>query len=151
MHFIKQLLLPLAIALGALAVFETGSRYGAANTRALSIAETMGRTRSLYAQNIQNTPEATQAPKELTLLMDHSLIQGAMHRQIWYLGKKPKAILDNQLTEALNIYGTEFFTKIEQIEISEAEAGQAEKFAKAIIYLKNDLYTPATTETTKPQ
>jgi hypothetical protein len=45
---LKNLLLPLALFFGAIAVFETGARYGASNMRAHAIASELQLPLSIY-------------------------------------------------------------------------------------------------------
>ena len=103
MDKIKSLLLPLALVFAALAIFETGGRYGATNMRAHAIAGEMAFPLTVYVQG-QNTLDLT-SMGNLAAVIDNGIAAGAMHRQIWYLNKDAKAQLDKVLTVALNVRG----------------------------------------------
>ena len=103
MDKLKNLLLPLALIFGAIAVFETGARYGATNMRAHAIASELQLPRGIYVtgQSSMNEQSATQ----WTSIIDNGIAAGAVHRQIWYLNEAAKAQLDKVLTFALTVRG----------------------------------------------
>ena len=51
MEKVKALLLPLALVFAAIAVFETGVRYGSTNMRAYAIASELQLPLSIYVQS----------------------------------------------------------------------------------------------------
>ena len=105
MEKIKSLLLPLALVFAAIAVFETGARYGSTNMRAYAIAEQLQISLQIAARGeaIENTPlRGTYA-----MLIDNEIASGAMQRRFWYLDKMAKTALDKSLTYALSARGPE--------------------------------------------
>ncbi|MGJ8652901.1 MAG: hypothetical protein ACSHX8_06470 [Opitutaceae bacterium] len=110
MDKIKSLLLPLALVFAALAIFETGGRYGATNMRAHAIAGEMAFPLTVYVQG-QNTLDLT-SMGNLAAVIDNGIAAGAMHRQLWYLNKDAKAKLDKVLTAALTVRGENTETRI---------------------------------------
>ena len=105
MEKIKALLLPLALVFAAIAVFETGARYGATNMRARAIADQLQISLQIAARGeaIENTPlRGTYA-----MLIDNEIASGALQRKLWYLDKKAKSALDKSLTQALSVRDTE--------------------------------------------
>ena len=117
MEKIKALLLPLALVFGAIAVFETGARYGATNMRAHAIASELQLPLGIYISGSSTMNEPTKA--QWTAIIDNGIAAGAMHRQIWYLNKEAKAQLDKVLTFALSVRGDGTAKHFEQIANSE--------------------------------
>ena len=103
MDKIKKLLLPLALIFGAIAVFETGARYGATNMRAHAIASELQLPLGIYVTGESSMNEQNAA--QWTSIIDNGIAAGAVHRQIWYLNKAAKAQLDKILTFALTVRG----------------------------------------------
>jgi hypothetical protein len=103
MDKLKGLLLPLALIFGAIAVFETGARYGATNMRAHAIASELQLPLGIYISGRSTMDEQTSA--QWTTIIDNGIAAGAIHRQLWYLQKEAKAQLDKVLTFALSARG----------------------------------------------
>jgi hypothetical protein len=117
MNTLKNLLLPLALVFGAIAVFETGARYGATNMRAHAIANALQLPLSIYISG-QSTMEA-QAIAQWATIIDHGIATGAIHRQLWYLSDEAKGQLDKALTFALSVRGDATAKRYELIANSE--------------------------------
>ena len=100
MDKLKKLLLPLALIFGAIAVFDTGGRYGAINMRAHAIASELQLPLSIYIAG-QSTMDA-QAKAQWTAIIDQGIAAGAIHRQFWDLNEEAKGQLDKALTFALS-------------------------------------------------
>lgn len=103
MDKIRSLLLPLALVFAALAVFETGARYGATNMRAHAIAGELAFPLTVYVQGQNTLNQASMG--NLAAVIDNGIAAGAMHRQLWYLQAEAKANLDKMLAVALNVRG----------------------------------------------
>jgi hypothetical protein len=103
MEKLKGLLLPLALIFGAIAVFETGARYGATNMRAHAIASELQLPLGIYISGRSTMDEQTSA--QWTTIIDNGIAAGAIHRQLWYLEENAKAQLDKVLTFALSVRG----------------------------------------------
>tara|TARA_B110000208_G_scaffold77106_1_gene98789 strand:+ start:13146 stop:13631 length:486 start_codon:yes stop_codon:yes gene_type:complete len=117
MDKLKKLLLPLALIFGAIAVFDTGGRYGAINMRAHAIASELQLPLSIYIAG-QSTMDA-QAKAQWTAIIDHGIAAGAIHRQLWYLNEEAKGQLDKALTFALSARGDGTAKRYELIANSE--------------------------------
>ncbi|HAV13707.1 MAG TPA: hypothetical protein DCX06_09515 [Opitutae bacterium] len=103
MDKIKSLLLPLALVFAALAVFETGARYGATNMRAHAIAGELAFPLNAFVQG-QGKLDAVSLGN-IASVIDNGVAAASMHRQIWYLDKNAKASLDKVLAFAFTIRG----------------------------------------------
>ena len=103
MEKIKNLLLPLALIFGAIAVFETGARYGATNMRAHAIASELQLPLGVYLSGQATMDDKNAA--QWTTIIDNGIAAGAIHRQLWYLNEAAKAQLDKVLTFALKVRG----------------------------------------------
>lgn len=103
MDQLKKLLLPLALIFGAIAVFNTGARYGATNMRAHAIARELQLPLGIYISGRSTMDEQTSA--QWTMIIDNGIAAGAIHRQLWYLQEDAKAQLDKVLTFALSVRG----------------------------------------------
>jgi hypothetical protein len=110
---LKNLLLPLALIFGAIAVFETGARYGASNMRAHAIASELQLPLSIYISG-QSTMDAG-AKAQWAAIIDHGIAAGAIHRQLWHLNEQAKGQLDKALTIALSARGDETARRYELI------------------------------------
>ena len=117
MDKLKKLLLPLALIFGAIAVFESGARYGASNMRAHAIASELQLPLGIYISG--NSSMAAQTKAQWTAIIDQGIAAGAIHRQLWYLNKDAKAQLDKVLTVALSARGDETAKHYELIANSE--------------------------------
>jgi hypothetical protein len=103
MDKIKSLLLPLALIFGAIAVFETGARYGATNMRAHALASELQLPLGIYITGQSSMDEKNVA--QWTSIIDNSIAASCVHRQIWHLNKASKAQLEKALTFALSVRG----------------------------------------------
>ncbi len=103
MKALKSLLLPLAVLLAGVVVFEFGARYGAANVRAFGIAGELAFPVNLYVQG-SDSFNAEQL-ENMAFLIDYRIAAGAIHRQTWYLSTKAKEALDKVLAYALAVRG----------------------------------------------
>ena len=103
MDKLKNLLLLLALVFGALAIFESGVRYGASNMRAHAIASELQLPLGIYISG--NSSMDAQNKAQWTAIIDHGIAAGAIHRQLWYLNADAKAQLDKVLTVALSVRG----------------------------------------------
>lgn len=117
MDKLKNLLLPLALIFGAIAVFETGARYGASNMRAHAIASELQLPLSIYIAG-QSTMDAA-AKAQWAAIIDHGIAAGAIHRQLWYLNEEAKGQLDKALSFALSVRGDGTAKRYELIANSE--------------------------------
>ncbi len=117
MDKIKNLLLPLALIFGAIAVFETGARYGATNMRAHAIASELQLPLGIYISGQSTMDEKNAA--QWTMIIDNGIAAGAIHRQIWYLNEAAKAQLDKVLAFALTVRGDGTINYFETIANSE--------------------------------
>ena len=121
MDKLKNLLLPLALIFGAIAVFETGARYGATNMRAHAIASELQLPLGIYISGNATMDEQTKA--QWTAIIDNGIAAGAIHRQLWYLNKEAKGQLDKVLTFALSVRGDGTAKHFEQIANSDTPSG----------------------------
>jgi len=103
MDKLKNLLLLLALVFGAIAIFESGARYGASNMRAHAIASELQLPLGIYISGNSSMDEPTKA--QWAAIIDHGIAAGAIHRQLWYLNADAKAQLDKVLTVALSVRG----------------------------------------------
>ena len=103
MDKLKNLLLLLALVFGAIAIFESGARYGASNMRAHAIASELQLPLGIYISGNSSMDEPTKA--QWAAIIDHGIAAGAIHRQLWYLNTDAKAQLDKVLTVALSVRG----------------------------------------------
>lgn len=117
MKKIQAILLPLALVFGAIAVFETGARYGATNMRALAIANELQLPLGIYLSGHTTMDDKTR--EQWVAVIDNGIAAGAMHRQLWYLGKESKAQLEKVLRFALSIRGDGAAKRFEAIANSE--------------------------------
>lgn len=131
MDKISSLLLPLALVFAAIAVFETGARYGASNMRAHAIASELQLPLSIYISGQSNMD--ARATAQWTSIIDHSIATGAIHRQLWYLNEEAKSQLDKALTIALSVRGDATANRYELIAKSgEEPSGLSEPKLKEI-------------------
>ncbi|CAA6676602.1 MULTISPECIES: hypothetical protein [unclassified Lentimonas] len=117
----KNLLLPLALIFGAIAVFETGARYGATNMRAHAIASELQLPLGIYITGQSSMDEKNVA--QWATIIDNGIAAGSVHRQIWYLNKAAKAQLDKVLTFALTVRGDGAAKRFETIANSDQPKG----------------------------
>jgi len=105
MKMIQAFLLPLALIFAAIAVFDLGARYGAANTRSVALTSQLNHFVQLYQQI---GPQAdAQSLANLALVIDNHVMTAALQRDAWHLRFKqePKASLDDALAHALLLRG----------------------------------------------
>lgn len=117
MKKIQGILLPLALVFGAIAVFETGARYGTTNMRALAIAKELQLPLGIYLSGHTTMDDKTHA--QLVTVIDNGIAAGAIHRQSWYLNKESKAQLEKVLRFALSMRGDAAAKRFEAIANSE--------------------------------
>jgi hypothetical protein len=117
MDTIRSLLIPLALIFAAVATFEFGARYGAANMRAYAIAGELQFPLHIYAQT--QTSTAASSGDMLTLYIDTRIGSAAVHRQLWYLKSDASAALDKVLTYALSLRGDAAINRFEQLEAND--------------------------------
>ncbi|MEN8662592.1 MAG: hypothetical protein ACN4GF_03360 [Lentimonas sp.] len=141
MDKIKSLLLPLALVFAALAVFETGGRYGATNMRAHAIAGELAFPLSVYVQG-----QGKMDPQSLANIgsvIDYGIAAGAVHRQVWYLNKDSKAALDKVLAHAFSVRGEQVVNSIiaaqEKEGVDSATKGRLTKMLAAAQAAKAEL------------
>ena len=103
MEKLKSLLLPLALVFATIAVFESGTRYGATNMRAYAIASELQLPLAIYAQADSNMDIGSK--ERFAALIDNGIAMGAKHREVWYLDKDARAALDKALTYAFSVRG----------------------------------------------
>ena len=121
MEKLKALLLPLALVFGAIAVFETGARYGATNMRAHAIASELQLPLGIYVQGQSTMNE--QSLSQWTMIIDNGIAAGAIHRKVWHLNKDAKAALDKVLSYALSVRGDEIEKRFELMAHSDESHG----------------------------
>ncbi|MDP4610438.1 MAG: hypothetical protein NWT02_04570 [Opitutales bacterium] len=139
MDKIKSLLLPLALVFAAIAVFETGARYGASNMRAHAIAGELVFPLTVYVQGKDSMNAESRA--NIAAVIDNGIAAGSMHRQLWYLQKDSKDALDKVLAYAFSVRGDGVLERLTQAQAEEginsdkkarlAEVTEAIKQAKA--------------------
>ena len=117
MKKIQGILLPLALVFGAIAVFETGARYGATNMRAIAIASELQLPLGIYLSGHTTMDDKTRA--QWVAVIDNGIAAGAIHRQLWYLNKESKAQLEKVLRFALSMRGDGAAKRFEAIANSE--------------------------------
>lgn len=117
MKKIQGILLPLALVFGAIAIFETGARYGATNMRALAIASELQLPLGIYVSGHTTMDDESRA--QWVAVIDNGIAAGAIHRQLWYLGKESQAQLDKILRFALSMRGDGATKRFEAIANSE--------------------------------
>jgi len=145
MDKIKSLLLPLALIFAAIAVFETGMRYGATNMRAHAIAGELVFPLGTLVQG-KGQLDAN-SMNSIAAVIDNGIAAGAMHRQLWYLDKDAKAALDKVLAYAFSVRGGGVIERIAAAENEEGlDVSKRERLAKvreAITAAKADLFDNA--------
>ncbi len=124
MEKLKGLLLPLALVFGAIAVFETGARYGADNFRAQAIAIEMRSPLNVYVASQSKMDPAFKAQLEMSI--DRQIASGAVHRKVWYLSKESKQILNKTLAYALSVRGDATLARFEATNAKESKIPQVE-------------------------
>ncbi|MGB0413476.1 MAG: hypothetical protein ACPGJU_03435 [Coraliomargarita sp.] len=139
MDKLKGLLLPLALVFGAIAVFETGARYGADNFRAQAIALEMQNPLNVYVASKSKIDPSFKAQLEMSI--DRQIAAGSVHRQVWYLSKESKAVLNKALTYALSVRGNATLARFEATTSAESKIPQADldRIIAAIKDAKTDL------------
>lgn len=124
MEKFKGLLLLLALIFGAIAVFETGARYGADNFRAQAIALEIQQPLKVYVANQSKLDPNLRAQLEVSI--DRQIAAGAVHRKVWYLSKESKTALNKALTDALSIRGDATLARFEATTSAESKIPQAD-------------------------
>lgn len=103
----RALLLPLACVFAAIAIFEMGARYGAANVRALALTGQLQTYLNYYVQLRGNADK--NSVETLEKIVDNHIATAALQRSAWFLRFKeePRAGLDKALAYGLSVRGDE--------------------------------------------
>ena len=107
MNKFRALLLPLALVFGAIAIFETGARYGATNMRAYAIAQQLHSLTQIRISIQTEENENTQVPVVPIDRIDSLIASGSMLREIWHLSTNAKEALNNTLAFVIQARGCE--------------------------------------------
>lgn len=107
MNKLRTLLLPLALVFGAIAIFETGARYGATNMRAYAISQQLHSLTQIRISIQNEENENTQVPVVPIDQIDNLIVSGSMLREIWHLSTNAKETLNNTLAFVLQARGCE--------------------------------------------
>ncbi|MEM1221741.1 MAG: hypothetical protein AAGH40_03190 [Verrucomicrobiota bacterium] len=135
MDKLRALLLPLALVFGAIAVFEFGARYGAANMRAFAIAGELQLPLNIYAQGQGNMDPASK--DAFAMIIDNGIAAGVMQRELWYVSKNAKSALDKVISYAFSVRGDAIIERFKSAESSEdLPAGDKAKMAKILTALE---------------
>ena len=124
MNKFRALLLPLALVFGAIAIFETGARYGATNMRAYAIAQQLHSLTQIRISIQTEENENTQVPVVPIDRIDSLIASGSMLREIWHLSTNAKEVLNNTLAFVLQARGYENI--INQLKQARESAGATE-------------------------
>lgn len=145
MDKLKSLLLPLALVFAAIAVFETGARYGASNMRAHAIAGELVFPLTVYVQGKDSMN--TESRENIAAVIDNGIAAGSMHRQLWYLQKDSKDALDKVLAYAFSVRGDGVLERLTQAQAEEGinadKKARLAKVTEAIKEAKDDLANQA--------
>ncbi|MEM7790890.1 MAG: hypothetical protein AAF546_05790 [Verrucomicrobiota bacterium] len=146
MDKLRALLLPLALVFGAIAVFEFGARYGAANMRAFAIAGELQLPLNLYSQGQANMDP--QSKDAFALMIDNGIAAGVLQRELWYISKNAKSALDKVIAYGFSIRGDAIVERFRSAESSEDLAsGDKARMAQILAALekaKDDLVDQST-------
>ncbi len=134
MNKFRALLLPLAVVFGAIAIFETGARYGATNMRAYAIAQQLQSLTQIRISIQTEQNENAQVPVVPIDQIDSLIGSGSMLREIWHLSTNAKEALNNTLAFVLQARGSEnVINKLKQARDSEGTPdGNQEQFNSII-------------------
>lgn len=136
---LKGILLPLALVFAAIAIFEVGARYGAANTRAVALTGQLNNFTSLYKQV---APQADRRSlNNLEMVIDNHIVTAALQRGSWYLRLRaePKAQLDQALGSALLLRGDGVKARFAALRDSDEDSTQISDVQLARILTALDL------------
>lgn len=143
----RALLLPLAVVFAAIAIFETGARYGASNVRAIALTGQLQTYLNYYVQLRGNADK--NSVETLEKIVDNHIATAALQRDAWFLKFKeePRAGLDKALAYGLSVRGSEVLEHMS----SEAEAAgkvtvpadQLEKIREAVARAREELVNQA--------
>ncbi len=134
MNKLKALLLPIAIVFGAIAIFETGARYGATNMRAYAISQQLHSLTQIRISIQNEKNENTQVPVVPIDQIDNLIVSGSMLREIWHLSTNAKETLNNTLAFVLQARGCEnVINRLKQARESEGTNDDDQKQFDAII------------------
>jgi|AACY02.2.fsa_nt_gi hypothetical protein len=105
MNWFRALLLPLALVFAAIAIFEFGARFGAANVRAVALAAQLENYLNYYEQIRGRADAASEVAIEK--IVDNHIATAALQRDVWFLRfrREPRASLERALGEALALRG----------------------------------------------
>lgn len=141
----KQILLPLALVIGAITVFELGARYGASNVRAVAVAAQLQTFLNYYAATSKDAD--IKSVEQLEQIIDHHIATAALQRDHWVLKLKqePRGTLDRTLRNGLSVRGDEVLehfaganSKIENVAVA---PDQLQRIKSAIAKAKRELIT----------
>ena len=124
MNKLRVLLLPLALVFGTIAIFETGSRYGATNMHAYAIAQQLHSLTQIRISIQTEENENAQVPVVPIDQIDSLIASGSMLREIWHLSTNAKEALNNTLAFVLQARGCENIIK--QLKQARESAGATE-------------------------
>ncbi|MEC7487130.1 MAG: hypothetical protein VYE55_02380 [Verrucomicrobiota bacterium] len=134
MNKLKALLLPIAIVFGAIAIFETGARYGATNMRAYAISQQLHSLTQIRISIQNEKNENTQVPVVPIDQIDNLIASGSMLREIWHLSTNAKETLNNTLAFVLQARGCEnVINRLKQARESEGTNDDDQKQFDTII------------------
>ena len=134
MNKLKALLLPIAIVFGAIAIFETGARYGATNMRAYAISQQLYSLTQIRISIQNEKNENTQVPVVPIDQIDNLIASGSMLREIWHLSTNAKETLNNTLAFVLQARGCEnVINRLKQARESEGTNDDDQKQFDTII------------------
>lgn len=124
MNKLRALLLPLALVFGAIAIFETGARYGATNMRAYAIAQQLHSLTQIRISIQTEENENAQVPVVPIDQIDSLIASGSMLRETWHLSTNAKEALNNTLAFVLQARGCDNI--INQLKQARESAGATE-------------------------
>ena len=138
MNKLRVLLLPLALVFGTIAIFETGSRYGATNMRAYAISKQLHSLTQIRISIQNEENENTQVPVVPIDQIDNLIASGSMLREIWHLSANAKETLNNTLAFVLQARGCEnIINRLKQVRESEGTTDdEQEQFDTIIAAIK---------------
>ena len=134
MNKLRALLLPLALVFGAIAIFESGARYGATNMRAYAISQQLHSLTQIRISIQNEKNENTQVPVVPIDQIDNLIVSGSMLREIWHLSTNAKETLNNTLAFVLQARGCEnVINRLKQARESEGTNDDDQKQFDTII------------------
>ena len=120
----------LALVFAAIAVFQTGTRYGSDNFKAIAISDQLKLLTQIRVPVHHKDFGRRQLPIVSIMLIDKSIVAGVKHRQLWYLNKKAKTELNQTLAAVLAMRGPE--NVIQHLENAKGEDDASNMKIKAL-------------------